>query len=589
MAFSKAFLDEVKERNDITEIINRHVPLKRAGSNFTGLCPFHSEKTPSFTVFPSTQNYYCFGCGAGGDVVTFVMNTEGLDYPSAIEYLANRAGIPMERDEKSYQSASPTVKKERVIEAMREAGKFFYAKLLSPEGEKAREYLKKREFSDITIKRFGIGYSPDSWDALTNYMLSKGFTAEELKASFLSGVSAKSGRLFDIFHNRVMFPVFDLTNNPVAFSARRLNEEDERKYVNTSDTPAFKKSKVLFGLNIAKNNNDGSIILCEGAVDAIMLHQAGFSNACATLGTAITNEHSRIIARIVNTAYLAYDIDKAGRKATDKAIRYLNEAGIATKIINLGSETKDPDEFIKKYGADAFRRRLKASEGQNEYTINTILSKYSIDIPDEKSFAAREICSFIASLDSGTDRDIYTNFASSKLQISSSSLADDIERIRRSTVKKDKQKYSEDIMQNAEGFGDKVNRDKVKFSSAATIEEKILGILLTHPDLGPEAVMKLTSSDFVTAFNAKLFELFYENFKSGESVNISSVSLENSEVASLSRMMAEREMSSDNSSAVLSELIAKLKRQKEISESDAKLKDDPSSLADYINKLRNKK
>ena len=587
MAFSKAFLDEVKERNEITEIINRHVPLKRAGSNFTGLCPFHSEKTPSFTVFPATQNYYCFGCGAGGDVVTFVMNTEGLDYPAAIEFLANRAGIPMERDN-TYHDFAPTVKKERVIEAMREAGKFFYAKLLSPEGEKAREYLKKREFSDLTVKRFGIGYSPDSWDSLTTHLLSKGFTPEELKASFLSG-SSKSGKLFDIFRNRVMFPVFDLTNNPVAFSARRLNEEDERKYVNTSDTPAFKKSRILFGLNIAKNSNDGSIILCEGAVDAIMLHQAGFSNACATLGTAITNDHARIIARIVNTAYLAYDIDKAGRKATDKAIKYLNEAGIATKIINLGSETKDPDEFIKKYGADAFRRRLKASEGQNEYTINTILAKYTIDIPDEKSFAAREICAFIASLDSGTDRDIYTNFASSKLQISSSSLAEDIERIRRSNAKKEKQKFSEDIMQNAEGFGDKINRDKVRFSSAATIEEKILGILLTHPDLGPDAAASLSASDFVTAFNAKLFDRFSDDFKNGRSVNISSEGLESGEVAAISRMMAERELAADNGKAVLTELISKLKRQKEISDSDAKLKDDPSSIADYINKLRNKK
>ena len=588
MAFSKAFLDEVKERNEITEIINRHVPLKRAGSNFTGLCPFHSEKTPSFTVFPATQNYYCFGCGAGGDVVTFVMNTEGLDYPSAIEFLANRAGIPMERDDRSYREAVPAVKKERVIEAMREAGKFFYAKLLSPEGEKAREYLKKREFSDLTVKRFGIGYSPDSWDSLTNHLLAKGFTAEELKASFLSGTS-KSGKLFDIFRNRVMFPVFDLTNNPVAFSARRLNEEDERKYVNTSDTPAFKKSKILFGLNIAKNNNDGSIILCEGAVDAIMLHQAGFSNACATLGTAITNDHARIIARIVSTAYLAYDIDKAGRKATDKAIRYLNEAGIATKIINLGSETKDPDEFIKKYGSDAFRRRLKASEGQNEYTINTIIGKYSIDIPDEKSFAAREICAFIASLDSGTDRDIYTNFAASKLQISAASLADDIERIRRSTAKKDKQKFSEDMIQKAEGFNDKTNRDKVKFSSAATIEEKILGILLTHPDLGPDTVPSLSASDFVTSFNAKIYEKFLDDIRNGNAVNISSAGLENAEVAAVSRMMAEREMSSDNSKNVLNELITKLKRQKEITESDSKLKDDPSSLADYINKLRNKK
>ncbi|MBP5658159.1 MAG: DNA primase, partial [Clostridia bacterium] len=280
MAFSNAFLEEVKEKNDIIEVVGRQVQLKRAGSNYVGLCPFHSEKTPSFTVFPATQSYYCFGCGAGGDAVTFVMQTEGLDYPAAIEALANRAGIPVEED--SSRPGERSVKKQRVIEATREAGRFFYAKLNSAEGAAAREYLKRREISDLTIKRFGIGYAPDAGFELTRYLRGKGFTEEELKASFLSGVS-KKGNLYDIFRNRIMFPVFDLAGNPVAFSARRLNEADERKYVNTSDTPAFKKSKILFGLNIAKSTSDGTLILCEGAVDAIALHQAGFDNACATL------------------------------------------------------------------------------------------------------------------------------------------------------------------------------------------------------------------------------------------------------------------------------------------------------------------
>ena len=243
MAFSSAFLEEVKEKNEITEVVSRHVALKRAGSNFVGLCPFHSEKTPSFTVFPATQSFYCFGCGAGGDAVTFVMQTEGLDYPAAVEMLANRAGIPMEDD--GTQRGERTVKKQRVIDATREAGRFFYAQLMSPSGTAAREYLAKREITDLTIKRFGIGYAPDNGFALTNHLRQKGFSDEELKASFLSGVS-KKGNLYDIFRNRIMFPVFDIAGNPVAFSARRLNEADERKYVNTSDTPAFKKSKILF-------------------------------------------------------------------------------------------------------------------------------------------------------------------------------------------------------------------------------------------------------------------------------------------------------------------------------------------------------
>ncbi|MBQ6183780.1 MAG: DNA primase [Clostridia bacterium] len=587
MAFSNAFLEEVKEKNDIIEVVGRQVPLKRAGSNYVGLCPFHSEKTPSFTVFPATQSYYCFGCGAGGDAVTFVMQTEGLDYPAAIEALANRAGIPVEED--GARTGERSVKKQRVIGATREAGRFFYAKLMSAEGAAAREYLKRREISDLTIKRFGIGYAPDTGFELTRYLRDKGFTEEELKASFLSGVS-KKGNLYDIFRNRIMFPVFDLAGSPVAFSARRLNEADERKYVNTSDTPAFKKSRILFGLNIAKSTSDGTLILCEGAVDAIALHQAGFDNACATLGTAITPEHARIIARFAKTAYLAYDIDKAGRAATDKAMHYLNEVGVATKIINLGTEAKDPDEYIKKYGADSFRRRLKGSEGQNEYTLNTIIGKYNMDIPDEKAFAAREVTSFLASLSSGAERDIYTSYAAGKLGINPAMLADDVRRAAAYLRKKNKNDYDENMKRDAEGFGDKVNRDRVRFSSAATLEERILGIMITHPDLAPDAAGKLTENSFVTEFGRRVFAAFEESFRKGSAPQISTHGFTPAETARISRMMAQRETAHENSASVLDELITKLGRQKEMTEADEKIKEDPaSSLADYIEKLRDKK
>ena len=587
MAFSNAFLEEVKEKNDIVEVVGRQVQLKRAGSNYVGLCPFHSEKTPSFTVFPATQSYYCFGCGAGGDAVTFVMQTEGLDYPSTIETLANRAGIPMEEDDN--RPGERTVKKQRVIDATREAGRFFYAKLMSPEGAEAHEYLKKREITDLTIKRFGIGYAPDTGFELTRYLRDKGFTEDELKASFLSGVS-KKGNLYDIFRNRVMFPVFDLSGNPVAFSARRLNESDERKYVNTSDTPAFKKSRILFGLNIAKSTADGTIILCEGAVDAIALHQAGFANACATLGTAITPEHARIISRFAKTAYLAYDIDKAGRAATNKAMHYLNEVGIATKIINLGTEAKDPDEYIKKYGADSFRRRLKGSEGQNEYMVNSIIGKYDLEIPDEKAFAAREVTYFLASLTSGAERDIYTNFAANKLGINREMLAGDVKRTVAFARRKNKSDYDESVVHETEGFGDKVNRDKVRFSSAATLEERILGTMLSRPDLAPAAAEKLGADAFVTEFGRRVYAAFEDSFRAGNPPQISAYGFDPAETAKISGMIARRELNGENNEAVLSELIGKLKRQKEMTDADEKIKESPaSSLADYIEKLRDKK
>ncbi|MDD4124259.1 MAG: DNA primase [Eubacteriales bacterium] len=590
MAFSKVFLEEIKERNDIEEVVNRYVPLKRAGSNMNGLCPFHSEKTPSFTIFPATQNFYCFGCGTGGDVVTFIMRIEGLDYPAAVEYLARRAGIPMEENNGYGIIGTRAVKKERIIEATREACRFFHSELFTEKGETARAYIEKRQLSDLTVRRFGIGYAPDSWDMLSGHLAARGYTVEEMKSAFLVGIS-KNGNPYDVFRNRLMFPVFDLTGNPVAFSARRLNEEDDRKYVNTSDTPAFKKSKVLFAMNIAKNSSDGSLILCEGAVDAVMLHQAGFSNACATLGTAITDDHARIIARIAKTVYLAYDIDKAGRSATEKAINKLNEVGIATKIINLGSDTKDPDEFIKKYGADAFKRRINQSEGQSEYSINQIINKYSLDIPDEKAMAAREICSYLAAMHSKTDLEIYAAMAAAKLGIGKAMLLDDTERYRRSNIKKDQKRFNEKAIHDIEGFGDRVNRDRVRFSAAASIEEKILGILLLHPELGPYACEKLTADSFVTEFNKKAFEFFEEDFRSGRLVNLSRDGFfDQNEISCLVKLTAARELFDDNSQTVLDEYIEKLARQKEMRDADKKIEENPiEGLTDYIEQLRKRK
>ena len=405
MAFSQAFIEEIKNRNGIEEIISRYLTLKRAGSNVVGLCPFHNEKSPSFTVFPATRTFYCFGCGAGGDVISFVMRAENLDYREAVEYLAKLSGVPIEEEQDGRVEKS-TVNRERIYAVTKAAARFFVSALNSPEGEKARQYLiEKRKFTPATLRRFGIGYAPDSWDALTKKLLADGFTVDEMKTAFLCSIS-KKGNPFDIFRNRIMFPIFDITGEVVAFSGRRLNENDERKYVNTSDTPIFKKSRVLFGLNIAKNTEDGTLILCEGSPDAIAMHQAGFGNAIATLGTAITAEHARIIARYAKTVYLAYDIDKAGRKATMKGIDLLNQVGVSTKIIDLGKNEKDPDEFIKAHGAEAFKLKLKGSSGQVDYKIDEILSRYDLSIPDQKLHAADEMTTFLSTLFPEVQRDV---------------------------------------------------------------------------------------------------------------------------------------------------------------------------------------
>lgn len=587
MAFSQAFIEEVKNRNGIEETISRYLTLKRAGSNVVGLCPFHNEKSPSFTVFPATRSFYCFGCGAGGDVISFIMRAENLDYRDAVEYLAKLSGIPIEEEENG-KTERQTVNRERIYAVTKTAARFFVAALNSPAGEEARRYLlEKRKFSPTTLRRFGIGYAPDSWDALTKKLLSEGYTVEEIKTAFLCGIS-KKGNPFDIFRNRIMFPIFDVTGEVVAFSGRRLNEADERKYVNTSDTPIFKKSRVLFGLNIAKNTDDGTLILCEGSPDAIAMHQAGFGNAIATLGTAITAEHARIIARYAKTVYLAYDIDKAGRRATMKGIDLLNQVGVSTKIIDLGSNEKDPDEYIKAHGAEAFRQKLKGSSGQVDYKIDEILSRYDISLPDQKLHAADEMTTFLSTLWPEVRRDVYAGRASEKMGISKKSLLEDANRKARASERKAKKETAEQDIRNSMGYGDRVNTDKIRFSAAAATEEKILGILLSRPDLTQRAVQKLKTEDFVTAFGKKIFELFLPEFTEGkEAVLSKDGTLDPQQLGAVSRMIAGRARFTDNGEATLDALIDVLKAESKKREYDKKIEADPvSALDEYIKGIK---
>ncbi len=592
MAFTREFLEEIKLRNTVEDVIGRVVTLKRAGGNLVGRCPFHSERTPSFTVFPATSSYYCFGCGAGGDVVTFVMQTENLEYRDAVELLAKRAGIKVEENyDKDY--SKPTVKRDRVFEMNREAARFFYKALLSPEGAFARSYLEKRNFESMTIKRFGIGFAPNSpygQAPLCDYLMSKGFTPLEIKTAFLGG-EGKNGRMYDMFRNRIIFPVFDANGEVVAFSGRRLNENDERKYINTSDTPVFKKSRILFGLNIAKNTDTGAFILCEGSPDCIALHQAGFDNAIATLGTAITSEHARTISNYVRTVYLAYDIDAAGRKATLKGIEMLNQVGVDTKIINLGTETKDPDEFIKKFGANAFRAKLTGSSGQIDYRIDEIISRYDITIAEEKLRAVPKVTEFIATLASRPEREVYASRAAEKLGLTLGSLLDEVERIYKKNEKNIHREQGRAALREQSGFGGNANADKIKFSSEASHEEAIIGLLLIRKDFGPEAVKRLTEDDFATSLNKKIFSLFCDDFAEEREVVLSKDGvLTAREIGALENCRASRLQLGDITLTALNSHIDALKTLRERNEYDKKIESDPAAaLSEYLNKIKNKK
>lgn len=505
MRIPQSFIDEVKYRNKIEDVISSYVNLKRAGSNYQGLCPFHSEKTPSFTVFPNTETFHCFGCGAGGDVISFIMRAENLEYPGAVEFLAKRAGLEM--PEEAGGAKSETVKRSRMYEMNRAAALFFNRMLYVPESEPAREYLKKRGLSGAAVKRFGLGFAPNSFDALRTHMHSLGYGDDELKEAFLCGKSERTGGYFDYFRGRIIFPIIDNFSNVIAFGGRALGD-GKPKYLNTSDTPVFKKSRNLFALNFARNACEDSLILCEGYMDVIAVHMAGFPNAVATLGTALTTEQARLMAKYTKKVILSYDSDEAGVSAAKRAIPILTDAGLEVKMLRMEG-AKDPDEYIKKFGAVRFKNLLDDSQGKLDYLCDSVLNKYNILIPEEKLKAADELCDVVCGIWSDVEREIYITRIAERLSVEAANLKRDVERRMRQKKKADDVEMRRKMVSDTLGYGDRVNREFVGHARAARAEEAIIGILLLRPELVAEirrGVVALSPDDFVTAFNRRVFQ-----------------------------------------------------------------------------------
>ncbi|PWL99342.1 MAG: DNA primase [Clostridiales bacterium] len=505
MRIPQSFLDEVKYRNKIEDVVASYVNLKRAGSVYQGLCPFHSEKTPSFTVFPNTETFHCFGCGAGGDIISFIMRAENLEYLGAVEFLAKRAGLEM--PDAAGDAKSETIKRARLYEMNRAAAVFFNRALYAPESEAAREYLKKRGLSRAAVKRFGLGYAPNRFDALSEYMHSLGYRDEELKEAFLCGKSERTGGYYDYFRGRIMFPIIDNFSNVIAFGGRALGDE-KPKYLNTSDTPVFKKSRNLFALNFARNACAQSLILCEGYMDVIAVNMAGFPNAVATLGTALTAEQARVMAKYTKKVILSYDSDEAGVAAAKRAIPILTDVGLEVKMLRMEG-AKDPDEYIKKFGAARFKILLDDSQGKIDYLCDSVLGKYDILIPEEKLKAANELCEVIGRIDSDVEREIYITRIAERLSVEPAHLARDVERRRRRNKKASETEMFRKVVSDTLGYGDRINRDFVGNAKAARAEEAIIGILLLRPELILEirkGTVALCADDFVTAFNRRVFE-----------------------------------------------------------------------------------
>ncbi len=508
MRLPENFVQEVLDRTNIEELIGRYVTLKRTGSNLVGLCPFHSEKTPSFTVSPDKRMFFCFGCHAGGSAITFVQKAENLEFTDAVALLADRAGLPMPRESGNGQHESG-VSRKRVLEANLEAAKFFRACLFDPEiGKAGMHYFKEtRGLTEATIRHFGLGYAPDTFGSLTDYMHGKGFSDEELQVAFLCGKSRKTGRSFDYFRNRVMFPIIDTTGNIVAFGGRVL-DDSKPKYLNTSDTPAFKKSNHLFALNYARHCCAERMILCEGYMDVIALHAAGFEYAVATLGTAITPNHARIFSKYTKKVIISYDADEAGQNAANKAMRVLGDVGMEVRVLRMNG-AKDPDEFIRKYGAKNFEKLLDESRTGFEYKLENSLSRHDLTVGQEKIRASGEICEVIAGYSSSVEREVYLNEAAKRLDLPLDVLRNNVERIRRKQLEERKAKESREVRASIKHFGDRINPDSAKDVKAAAAEEHVLGLLLMFEEYRravQNGDVALTADDFVTAFHRRVFE-----------------------------------------------------------------------------------
>ena len=476
MAFPPSFIDELVARNPIEDVVGQYVSLKRSGGNMFGLCPFHGEKTASFSVSPDKGIYYCFGCHKGGGAVNFMMEIEGLSYPDAVRALAKRAGMEVPEDEQ-YQSRYRH--QERLWALMKEAGRFFYSQLYSPAGAECLAYTQKRGLTKSIITQFGIGFAPNSWNALVDAMRKKGYTDQELRDADLVG--EKNGRVYDRFRNRLMFPIIDVRGNVVGFGGRVL-DDSKPKYLNSNETVIFNKRKNLFGMNIAKKTKQDYFILVEGNVDVVTLHQFGFDNAVASLGTSLTEEHAVLLSRYTQQVVLTYDGDEAGQRAAKRAIPMLEKVGIKVKVLQMEG-AKDPDEFLHKFGADKFRLILEGSSDRVEYQLNTIAKKYNFAEDEQRIRFIHEAAELISTLGSAIQREIYGHRVAEAGKISYESMKLEIGKAykRRTAAEKKKQeKIDLEPMRNLQPKERSIRYDNMK---SARAEEAVISQLLHEPAL----------------------------------------------------------------------------------------------------------
>ncbi len=519
MAISENFIRELRERTDMESLISSYVALKRRGKTLVGLCPFHNEKTPSFTVYPENGSFYCFGCGAGGDAVSFIRRIENLDYVEAVKSLAQRAGMNMPEDGSFDDTLAK--KRQRLLSANREAARFFNSCLNSEAGKAARDYFEARMLSQKTITHFGLGYAPDSWDSLIKHMKGKGFTEQELYEANLAKKSEKNGRVsfFDNFRNRVMFPIIDLRGNVVAFGGRRLSEDKTvAKYVNTSDTLIYKKGREIFALNFAKNSGDKKLILVEGYMDVITLHQAGFTNAVAGLGTAFTTEQASLLSRYAEEIFICYDSDSAGQEATQKALRILGTTGLKLRVINM-TGGKDADEIIKVHGPERFRSLIEGAANKIEYDILKARGKFDLATDDGKMNFLNSAADILAGCGE-IERDIYAGRLAAETGVAKDAIIAKARTRSHSLQKRREEEKRAEQTRMLTDIKDKNNPEREKNIRAARAEEIIIASLARNPDFFNKLRASLSPELFVTSFNRRIISSLISRLESGGGVEL---------------------------------------------------------------------
>lgn len=509
MPFPPAFLDELAARNPIEEVVGQYVNLKRSGSYMIGLCPFHSEKTPSFSVTPDKGIFYCFGCHKGGGVINFEMEIEGLGYGDAVRALAQRAGMTLPDDEE-YQSRYR--RQERLWAVSKEAARYFVTQLYSPAGVEGLRYAQKRGMPKGTLTRFGIGFAPDNWHGLCDAMRAKGYTDEELEASGLALKSPKNGDLHDRFRNRLMFPIIDVRGNVIGFGGRVM-DDSKPKYLNSPESEIFNKRMNLFALNVAKKSKMGFLILVEGYMDAIALHQYGFDCAVASLGTSLTDEHARLLSRYTEQVVLIYDGDEAGQNATKRAIPMLEKAGLQVKVLQM-RDAKDPDEFLKKFGADKFKLLLEESSNRVEYQLRAIQKKYDLGVDEERVKFIGEAAEFISTLGNAVQREVYGNRVAEAGKISHDAMKIEVEKaVRRRQFKEKKKQERIDLAPAiaAQPKSRTIRYDNIK---SAMAEEIVLAQCLSDAAMIAETE-GLKPEEFSSPLLGRVFEQLQQQSRQG--------------------------------------------------------------------------